>query len=256
MNMKHHGRSRVLGFLSAAGFFLLPRIVDAAANMPKMTLSIGGGDSGPAELTSAMKIFIFMTLLSVGPAILLTMTSFTRIVVVLSFVRQAIGVHQSPPNQVVVGLALFLTAFLMSPVFKQINDNAYKPMMEQKIGQDEAFKQASTPLKKFMFAQTHRSDLDLLFRISKTEPPKDLESLSLTIIIPAYILSELKTSFEIGFMIYLPFVLIDMVISMVLLTMGMMMLPPVVISLPFKLMLFVLVDGWNLIVGSLMESFK
>lgn len=229
--------------------------ISLAAPLPQVSMTVGG-EAAPVEVASAMKIFLFMTILSVGPAILLTMTSFTRIVIVLSFLRQAIGVHQSPPNQVVVGLALFLTVFLMSPVIKDVHENAIKPLMAQQIDQETALNNATGPLKKFMFAQTRKADIQLLLKISKTETPKDLESLPMSVMIPSFILSELKTAFEIGFLIYLPFVLIDMVISMVLLTMGMMMLPPVVISLPFKLMLFVLVDGWNLIVGSLMESFK
>lgn len=215
-----------------------------------------GSELGGQQMASAMKIMIFMTLLSVGPALLLTMTSFTRIVIVLSFLRQAIGLQQSPPNQVVVGLALFLTIFLMTPVFHQMNDEAIGPFFENKIDYKEAFDKGSLPLKKFMFNQTRKADLELMFRLSKTTPPANLNELPLSVMMPSFILSELKTAFQIGFLIYLPFVLIDMVVSMVLLTMGMMVLPPVIISMPFKLMLFVLVDGWNLVVGSLMESFR
>ncbi len=224
-------------------------------SLPQISLSFGSG-TGPVEVASAMKIFLFMTLLSVGPAIILTMTSFTRIVIVLSFLRQAIGVQQSPPNQVLVGLALFLTIFLMSPIIKQVNEEAIKPFFADKIDQDTALANAGAPLKKFMFAQTRKKDLELMFKISKTDVPKELVDLPIAVLVPAFVLSELKTAFEIGFLIYLPFVLIDMVVSMILLTMGMMVLPPVVISMPFKLMLFVLVDGWNLVVGSLMGSFK
>ena len=207
-------------------------------------------------MTTAVKIFLFMTLLSVGPSLLLTMTSFTRIVIVLSFLRQAIGAHQSPPNQVVIGLALFMTFFIMSPVFKEVHESAIKPFLDDKITQDVAFDRASLPIKQFMFSQTHKTDIEMMLSVAKTEKPKDLSALSLSVLIPAFILSELKTAFEIGFLIYLPFVLIDMIISMVLLVMGMMVLPPVIISLPFKLMLFVLVDGWNLVAGSLMRSFQ
>ncbi len=166
------------------------------------------------------------------------------------------GVAQSPPNQVIMGLSLFLTLFLMSPVIKQINENALQPFFANTIDQEAAIKEASAPLKKFMFAQTRKSDMELMIKLSKSEVPKNLEEMPMMVMIPSFILSELKTAFEIGFLIYLPFVLIDMVVSMILLTMGMMMLPPVVISMPFKLMLFVLVDGWNLVVGSLMGSFK
>jgi flagellar biosynthetic protein FliP len=223
--------------------------------LPQISIAIGqGGDQ--SEIAGAMKIFIFMTLLSVGPAILLTMTSFTRIAIVLSFVRQAVGTQQSPPNQVVIGISLFLTFFVMSPVIKEINDNAIKPFLEQKITTDIAFDLASKPLKNFMFNQTRKADLELMLRLAKESAPSTIEDLTLKTLIPAFIISELKTAFEIGFLIYLPFVLIDMVVSMILLTMGMMVLPPVIISLPFKLMLFVLVDGWNLIVGSLVGSFR
>ncbi len=207
------------------------------------------------QMAAAMKIFIFLTLISVGPAIVLTMTSFTRIIIVLSFLRQAIGVSQSPPNQVLVGLAFFLTIFLMSPVIKDIHKNALGPFMEEKISQEVAIEKASMPLKSFMFAQTNKSDLELMLKLAN-EKPTNIESLSIFTIVPAFILSELKTSFEIGFLIYLPFILIDMVVSMILLTMGMMVLPPVVISLPFKLMLFVLIDGWNLVITSLIRSFQ
>lgn len=237
-----------------AMLFFFPVAALAAPGGSALSLSIGG--NSPGETATAMKIFLFMTLLSVGPALLLSMTAFTRIVIVLSFLRQAMGVQQSPPNQVLVGLALFLTFFVMGPVFKQVHETSLKPFFDDKITQEEAFERGSMPLKKFMFAQTRQKDLELIFNISKTEAPKDLETLSLSMLVPAFILSELKTSFEIGFLIYLPFVLIDMVVSMVLLTLGMMVLPPVVISMPFKLMLFVLVDGWDLVVGSLMGSFR
>ncbi len=224
-----------------------------AQGLPNMTLSVGG--SGTREIATAMKIFFFLTLLSLAPAILLTMTSFTRMIIVLSFLRQAIGVQQSPPNQVLVGLALFLTMFLMMPIFQEVHTNAIAPVMDGKIEFQEGLKIGAEPIKKFMFAQTQRPDLELMLTIGKLEKPKTLEELPITIMIPAFILSELRIAFEIGFLIYLPFVLIDMVVATVLLTMGMMMLPPVVVSLPFKLMLFVLIDGWNIVVGSLMRSF-
>ncbi len=239
---------------SGAAALLIPAVLWAKTPLPQLSMSLGGGSGN--EVAGAMKIFLLLTLLSVGPALLLTMTSFTRIVIVLSFLRQAIGLQQSPPNQVVVGLALFLTLFLMAPVIKDVNANALQPFFQDQITQATAIDKASKPIKEFMFHQTRKPDIELLLNLSKTETPKDLEGLSMAVMVPAFILSELKTAFEIGFLIYLPFVLIDMVVSMVLLTMGMMVLPPVVISLPFKLMLFVMVDGWNLVVGSLMRSFK
>jgi flagellar biosynthetic protein FliP len=244
-----------------AGFSLLAtsHAWAAAVSGSNLTLSIGGSGKDSTEVAGAMKILIFMTALSVAPAILLTMTSFTRIVIVLSLLRQAIGVHQSPPNQVVVGLSLFLTVFLMGPVLKEVQSKAITPFLDEKIDYKTAFDEASGPLKKFMFRQTTSSDMNLMISLSHLTPeerPKDLNAMPITMLIPAFVLSELKTAFQIGFLIYLPFVMIDMVISMVLLTTGMMMLPPVIISLPFKLMLFILVDGWNLVVGSLMSSFN
>ncbi|MBF0492083.1 MAG: flagellar type III secretion system pore protein FliP [Deltaproteobacteria bacterium] len=237
------------------GFCFNSSSLFAASTLPPINFSLSN-PAGGTDVASAMKIFLFMTLLSIGPALLLTMTSFTRIIIVLSFLRQAIGVQQSPPNQVLVGLSLFLTFFIMNPVIQRVYQDSITPFMEGKIDQETALKKGAEPLKKFMFAQTRRSDLELLINLSKTEVPQNLESLSMAVLIPSFVLSELKTAFQIGFLIYLPFVLIDLVISMVLLVMGMMVLPPVVISMPFKLMLFVLVDGWDLIVGSLMRSFR
>lgn len=223
--------------------------------LTNLSLSIGAG-TGTTEVAAAMKIFLFLTVLSLAPAILLTMTSFTRIVVVLSFLRQAMGVAQSPPNQVLVGLALFLTVFLMAPVLKQVHEEAVSPFMAGQMDYKTALDKASVPLKQFMKAQTRDKDIALLLELSKGERPKNISELSMSVMMPAFVLSELKTAFEIGFLIYLPFVMIDMVVAMVLLTMGMMVLPPIIVSLPFKIMLFVLVDGWNLVVGSLLRSFK
>ncbi|QQR81133.1 MAG: flagellar type III secretion system pore protein FliP [Deltaproteobacteria bacterium] len=232
-------------------FLFVSNIASAASKNPSLTLAMGDEN----QMAAAMKIFLFLTLISLGPAMILTMSSFTRIIIVLSFLRQAMGVPQSPPNQVLAGLAFFLTIFLMSPVIKDIHTNAITPFLEEKISQEVAIEKASMPLKAFMFKQTRKPDLELMLKIAN-EKPINVESLSLFTIVPAFILSELKTAFEIGFLIYLPFVLIDMVVSMILLTMGMMVLPPVVISLPFKLMLFVLIDGWNLVVSSLIRSFQ
>ncbi|EKD41168.1 MAG: Flagellar biosynthesis protein FliP [uncultured bacterium] len=223
--------------------------------VPQISIAIGQG-GGSGEIAGAMKIFMFMTFLSIGPAILLTMTSFTRIVIVLSFLRQAMGVSQSPPNQVIIGIALFLTFFVMAPALKQINETSVKPFLEEKISPEIALENATKPIKNFMYQQTRKKDLELMLKLAKEDVPSTIENLSLKVLIPSFVLSELKTAFEIGFLIYLPFVLIDMVVSMILLTMGMMVLPPVMISLPFKLMLFVLVDGWNLVVGSLVGSFR
>ena len=242
---------RIRFFLYILIFSAISSIASAASKNPSLTLSMGDD----TQVAAAMKIFLFLTLISVAPALVLTMSSFTRIIIVLSFLRQAMGVPQSPPNQILVGLSFFLTIFLMSPVIKDVHTNAIGPFLEEKITQDEALEKASVPIKAFMFKQTRKADLELMLKISNEKPEK-IETLSLFTMVPAFILSELKTAFEIGFLIYLPFVLIDMVVSMILLTMGMMVLPPVVISLPFKLMLFVLIDGWNLVIGSLIRSFQ
>jgi flagellar biosynthetic protein FliP len=196
-----------------------------------------------------------MTVLSLAPAILIMLTSFTRIVIVLSLLRRALGTMQMPPNQVMIGLALFLTFFIMSPVFNEIHQQALKPYMAKEIGHEEALRQAIKPLRAFMLTQTREKDLALFVDVSKTERPKVAEDVPTTVLIPAFIISEVKTAFQIGLLLYVPFLVIDMVVASVLLSMGMMMLPPIMVSLPFKLMLFVLADGWYLLVGSLVRSF-
>jgi flagellar biosynthesis protein FliP len=196
-----------------------------------------------------------LTVLTLAPAILIMMTSFTRIVVVLSFLRQALGTQQMPPNQVIVGLALFLSFFIMAPTWKAISTNAIDPYLSEKIDQKLAYERAEGPLREFMFGQTREKDLELFLSLSKERKPATREEVPTYVLVPSFIISELKTAFQIGFMLYLPFLVLDMVVASVLMAMGMMMLPPVVVSLPFKLLLFVLVDGWELIVGSLVKSF-
>jgi flagellar biosynthesis protein FliP len=203
-----------------------------------------------------VSIFFIISLLSFLPAILVMVTSFTRIVVVLSLLRQGLGAQQIPPTPVIIGLSLFLTLFIMSPTINAINKDAIQPYSEKKISFSEAFQRAEPSIKKFLLKQTRQKDIALFVKLSKEKVPTQLEDISLKILIPAFAISELKTAFEIGFMIFLPFLLIDMVVASVLLSMGMMMLPPVMISLPFKLLLFVLVDGWNLIIGSLVRTFQ
>ena len=210
----------------------------------------------PNDLVPAMKIVALLTVISMAPAILLMMTSFTRILVVLSFVRQALGTNSMPPNQVIVGLALFLTAFTMSPVIETIKEKAYTPYVEKQIKQEQALDELIKPVKKFMLAQTHESDLAMFFSITKQAKPRNASDVSMTTLMPAFMVSELKTAFQIGFLVYIPFLVIDMVVSSVLMAMGMMMLPPTVVSLPFKLVLFVLVDGWTLIVENIVKSFN
>ena len=209
----------------------------------------------PGKMTVVLQIFLLMTILSLAPAILIMLTSFTRIVIVLSLLRRALGTMQAPPNQVLIGLALFLTFFIMTPVWHNINQNALQPYLDDKIGQQQAFQNAAEPLREFMFKQTREKDLALFVDIAKLERPKDVDDIPISVLIPSFIISEVKTAFQIGLMLYVPFLIIDMVVASVLLSMGMMMLPPIMISLPFKLMLFVLADGWNLLVGSLVRSF-
>ena len=205
--------------------------------------------------TVVMQIFLLMTVLSLAPAILIMVTSFTRIVIVLSLLRRALGTMQMPPNQVMIGLALFLTFFIMAPVWHKINQSALKPYLEKKIGNEKALQNALTPLREFMFKQTREKDLALFVDIAKLERPKNMADIPTTVLIPSFIISEVKTAFQIGLLLYVPFLIIDMVVASVLLSMGMMMLPPIMVSLPFKLMLFVLADGWYLLVGSLVKGF-
>ncbi len=209
---------------------------------------------------SMVGVFFLISFLSVLPAILIMFTSFTRIVIVLSFMRQAIGGQQIPPNQVIIGLSIFLTLFIMSPTLNTITKNALNPYMAKQIPMQEALDRAAPPIKTFMLKQTRQQDLALFVKIAKEDKfdgmnTTDLEQLPLRVIVPAFVISELKTAFEIGFLIYLPFLVIDMIVSSILLSMGMMMLPPALVSLPFKLLLFVLVDGWNLVTGSIIRSF-
>ncbi len=209
----------------------------------------------PEEVVNTIQILIALTVLTLAPAILIMMTSFTRLIVVFSFLRQALGTQQMPPNQLLVGLALFLTFFIMGPAFNEMHQSAIKPYLEGSMSQKQALENAVLPLRRFMFNQTRDEDLRLFVNLAKVEQPKTRADVSTLVLIPAFVISELKTAFQIGFIIYLPFLVIDMVIASVLMAMGMMMLPPVVISLPFKIMLFVLIDGWGLLVGSMVESF-
>lgn len=203
-----------------------------------------------------IQVFLLISFLSLLPAVLIMFTSFTRIVVVLSFLRQALGTQSIPPNTVVIGLALFLTLFIMSPTVDAITKDALNPYLEKRITLKQALEKASPPAKAFMLKQTREKDIALFLNIAKEKAPETPADIPLRIVVPAFAISELKTAFEIGFLIYLPFLIIDMVVSSILLSMGMMMLPPALISLPFKVLLFVLVDGWNLVVGSLVRSFQ
>ena len=247
----------ILCGLIALALFLSSGIVSESEAIPLPNITFGIEESDdPEKVSSALQILVLLTILTLAPAILIMTTSFARIIIVLSFLRQAMGTQQTPPTQVLIGLALFLTMFVMGPVWNDINQGALKPYMEEELGQFEALKLAEIPIKRFMLNHTREKDLSLFVSMSEEKNPKKIEDISIQTVVPAFIISELKTAFQIGFLIYIPFLILDMVVASILLSMGMMMLPPVLISLPFKLMLFVMVDGWYLTVGSLMKSFS
>jgi len=239
--------------LLAAGLLAVPLAVAAAPSIPAFTTSAAPG--GGTAYSLPVQTLILMTALTFIPAALLMMTGFTRIIIVLSLLRQALGTQTAPPNQVMVGLALFLTLFVMGPTFDRIYTEAYVPLQENRIQMEEAMNKGAAPLKAFMLKQTRQPDLAMFVKISRTPALQGPEDVPLRVLIPAFITSELKTAFQIGFAIFIPFLIIDMVVASVLMSMGMMMMSPAVISLPFKLMLFVLVDGWQLLLGSLSQSF-
>ncbi|CDQ40102.1 MULTISPECIES: flagellar type III secretion system pore protein FliP [Virgibacillus] len=211
--------------------------------------------SDPTNVATSVKLVLLLTILSLAPSILILMTSFTRIIIVLSFVRTSLATQQMPPNQVLIGLALFLTFFIMAPVFNEIYDEALEPLFKEEISLDEAYEGASLPIKEFMAEHTRQKDLALFLNYAELEQPESVQAIPLTTLVPAFAISELKTAFQMGFMIFVPFLIIDMAVASVLMSMGMMMLPPVMISLPFKILLFVLVDGWYLITHSLLDGF-
>jgi len=251
MTRSHPGKTRRFALLAsvAAGFALL---LFGPAAAQEITL----GFSDDQTLTErAVQLVALLTVLSLAPSILIMVTSFTRIVVVLSLLRSAIGLQTAPPNMVMISLALFLTAFIMAPTFQAAYDEGVQPLVEGTIEFDQAFERAAEPFRDFMLSQVREKDLMLFQELSGQETPETPEDLALSTLIPAFMISELRRAFEIGFLLYLPFLIIDLVIASVLMSMGMMMLPPVVISLPFKLIFFVLVDGWHLVAGSLVQSF-
>jgi len=225
----------------------------AQSALPAVTVTPGPGGSQTYTLT--IQTLLFLTSLTFLPAVLLMMTSFTRIIIVLSLLRQALGAVQAPPNQVLVGLSLFLTFFVMSPVLERMYTEAYVPFSDRRIGFNDAVDRAAVPLKQFMLRQTRESDIAVFAKLANQPQMNGPEDVPMKVLVPAYVISELKTAFQIGFVVFIPFLIIDLVVASVLMSMGMMMLSPVIISLPFKLMLFVLVDGWNLMVGSLVRSF-
>lgn len=247
---------RVLLFLSIFLFFNTDLFsAQEGVKVPTVNLSLESPNE-PKELVNTLNVVIVLTLLALAPSMVLVMTSFARFLIIFSFLRTALGTQQSPPTQLLVTLAMVLTFFIMEPYATKAYDDGIKPYLDKQIGYDVAFERSVKPFKNFMLKNTREKDLALFYRIRNLENPKSIDDVPLTIIVPAFMISELKTSFEIGFLLYLPFLVIDMVVSSILMSMGMMMLPPVMISLPFKLLIFVLVDGWNLIIQNLVASFK
>jgi len=244
---------KIVRFIVLISLIVIPTSIAAEPGIP--ALSLQTGPDGEQTYTLTLQIVALMTMITLLPAGLMMLTAFTRIIIVLSILRQAIGLMQAPSSQVLIGLALFLTFFIMAPVFDRIYDNALLPYMEEKIEMKPAFAEAQIPIREFMLAQTRESDIETFAKISNAEAVNTPEELPFSLLIPSFITSELKTAFQIGFLIYIPFLVIDLVVASVLMAMGMMMLSPMMISLPFKIMLFVLVDGWSLIMGTLASSF-
>ena len=222
--------------------------------LPKVTIGVDRAED-PGDVAVTLQILLLLTILSLAPAIMIMMTSFTRIVIVLSFLRRALGTQQSPPTQLLIGLSLFLTFFVMAPVWSRINDQALQPYLKHELSQDAAFKEGIQPLREFMFRQTREKDLALFVHLADLGKPQNREDIPTHVLIPAFIVSEFRIAFQIGFVLYVPFLMIDMIVASVLMSMGMLMLPPIMISMPFKILLFVLVDGWYLIVDSLVSGF-
>jgi len=250
--MKRLRRILPLLLLLAAGVALQAQA--APTSLPTVTIDFGKTPQGPA-LSSTMQVILMMTVLTLAPTILVTTTCFTRIIVVLGFLRQGMGTQQTPSNQVLLSLALVLTFFVMAPVGREINQTVLMPLNRNELTVDQAMTRTAAPLKVFMLKHTRKKDLQLFLSIAKAPAPQTKADVPLEVLVPAFLISELKTSFEIGFMIFLPFLIVDMVVASILLSMGMMMLPPVVIALPFKILLFVMVDGWYLIIGSLVRGY-
>jgi flagellar biosynthetic protein FliP len=224
-------------------------------SVPSLSLSLSTAQAEPQKVAVALEVMALLTILSMAPSFVLTVTSFTRIIIVFHFLRQAMGTQQMPPNQVLAALAIFMTVVIMMPTGRVINDTALQPYLKEEIAYGEALKRAEQPLRTFLFKHTREKDLSVIFSITGLERPQNKEDVPTMVLVPAYVISELKTGFQIGFLIYIPFLILDMVVASILLSMGMMMLPPVMVSLPFKILLFVMVDGWNLIIGSLVNSF-
>lgn len=245
---------RRINFLILLFFVKIFVFAEQTISIPKINFGMESSNT-PEDLVTSMQILILLTVLTLAPSIIIMTTCFIRVIIVLHFIRQALGIQQMPPNQVLVGLALFLTFFIMKPTIDVVLNDAINPYMEKKITQQQMFSNMEIPIKEFMLRQTREKDLELFLSVSKTKPPLSRRDLSIWIVTPAYILSELTRGFEMGILIYIPFIIIDMIVATVLMSLGMMMLPPVMISLPFKLLLFVMVNGWGLIIEALVKSF-
>jgi len=245
----------LIALVCLLGTTFLATSAHAQLSMPSIQLGLQQAKN-PGEVVNVLQVLFLLTVLTLAPAILIMMTSFTRIIVILSFLRNALGTNQMPPNQLLVGLAMFLTFLVMGPTFNQVNDTAIQPFMKGEITQAKGLELAQVPIREFMMKQTRPKDIELFLKLTGQEGKLSIEAVPFMTLVPAFMISELKTAFQMGFVIYLPFLVLDMVVASVLMAMGMMMLPPVLISLPFKLMLFVLVDGWQLIVGSIVKSFS
>jgi len=224
--------------------------------LPGIDVTFTDAESEPAKVTNALKIILGLTILSIAPALLIVMTSFTRIIIVLSMLRHAFGMQQTPPNTVLISLALFLTIFNMTPVLQAVNETSFTPFMDGNISTEEAYYEGMKPLRNFMIRQTRENDLALMVELSGSEMPQSVDEISNLQLVPAFMISELKTAFQIGFIIFLPFLIVDLVIASILMSMGMLMVPPMMISLPIKILMFVLIDGWNIVVNALMSSFN
>jgi flagellar biosynthetic protein FliP len=250
-------RCRTAKYLLSALVLLaaIPAFGADPVRLPGMDIRFDGGATRPAEVASAIKVIVLLTVISLAPAILVVMTAFTRIIIVLSMLRHAFGMPETPPNTVLMSLALFLTLFTMQPALSEIEKNAWRPYMQGKLGPEVALGQAMKPLREFMIRQTREADLMLMLEMAKAPEPETIDDVKNVHLIPAFMLSELKTAFQIGFVIFLPFLLLDLVVSSILMSMGMLMVPPMTISLPLKILMFVLIDGWNLVVRSLLGSF-
>lgn len=242
-------------FLICAGVVLLMNFAEAAPIIPSVNVEVGTADT-PDQVASTLQVIAVLTLATIAPSILLMTTSFVRIVVIIGFLRNALATQNVPSNQVIVSLAVFLTFYIMAPYWSQANENGLQPYLAGQITQEEAITNVLEPMREFMFRQTRESDLALFVNLSDAERPESQEDVSTFTLIPAFMISELKTAFQIGFMLYVPFIVIDMIVATTLMSMGMMMLPPVMISLPFKILLFVMIDGWHLLIRSIIVSFR